>query len=70
MKQQNYSDGPFCHNPNYGIRLYSRNQMIFESSFSWDCGNYYLAFPDGSSEWIGVHEFKILSAIMEAILPP
>ena len=40
-----------CHKPIHGVRIYSGNSIIFQSSFCYDCSNYYFVYPSGEAEW-------------------
>lgn len=39
--------GVFCHYPIHGIRVYQAGTQIFQTSLCWNCGNYYVEYPDG-----------------------
>jgi hypothetical protein len=46
--------GAFCHYPIHGVRFLKGKEIVFESSFCWKCGNYYVTFPndvEGSASW-------------------
>jgi hypothetical protein len=43
--------GAFCHFPIHGIRAYSGEQLLLESTFCWVCGNFGFEYPDGS-QWL------------------
>lgn len=46
--------GAFCHYPIHGVRFLRGKEIVFESSFCWKCGNYYVTFPnnvEGGASW-------------------
>jgi hypothetical protein len=46
--------GALCHFPIHALRLWRKNTVLFESSFCWTCGNYYLGYPNDKSRWHAV----------------
>lgn len=51
------SGGAFCHFPIHGVRFLRGEEIVFESSFCWKCGNYYVTFPNnvqGTASWCGI----------------
>jgi len=49
------SGGALCHFPIHGIRIYAGDQLLFETSICWECGNYYFTY-EGYSQWLGLTE--------------
>lgn len=41
--------GAFCHYPIHGLKVYQAGTPIFQTSLCWECGNYYVEYPDGSA---------------------
>jgi hypothetical protein len=57
--------GVLCHFPIHGLRIYARNELLFETSICWHCRNYY--FED---EWKGLSEdAKDLRALLDDFMP-
>ena len=57
LKAPEESGGAFCHYPIHGVRFLRGKEIVFESSFCWKCGNYYVTFPNnvgGSASWCGI----------------
>lgn len=64
LQQPDRDTSPWCHYPIHAIRLADKNNnVIFETSVCYACGNYFLRYPDEFKEasWI---DFK--SEILEA----
>lgn len=59
---------PMCHYPIHGIRLRAGDQLLFETSLCWMCGNYPFTYPDGSSAYVGF-ESKALQTFINRQLP-
>jgi len=38
--------GSKCHLPVYGVRIYRKDEQPFQSSFCWECENYFVEYPD------------------------
>ena len=39
-RNQSYSsDSAICHNPGYGIKFYSQNQIVVYATLCWECNN-------------------------------
>ena len=57
-----------CHTPFYGLRFYSGKKLLFETSVSWECNNFYV--PKG---WIGFNakaaSGQALFKLLESLLP-
>jgi hypothetical protein len=60
--------GAFCHYPIHAVRLWSGERIMFQSSFCWACLNFYVAFPDGTTNWVGVTG-KDLEKVMTELMP-
>lgn len=57
--------GALCHYPIHGLRIYARNELLFETSICWHCSNYY--FEDG---WEGLTEdAKDLKTLLDDFMP-
>jgi hypothetical protein len=61
-------EGSFCHYPIHGIRLYDGDTMLFETSICYHCRNFYVTFPDGQSNWVGLHGDQ-LQEVLTRIMP-
>ena len=60
--------GAFCHYPIHGVRLWSGEKLIFQSSFCWSCLNFYVVYPDLTADWVGI-ETKELKQVMSELMP-
>jgi hypothetical protein len=60
--------GAFCHYPIHGVRLWSGEKLVFQSSFCWACQNFYVMYPDRDAGWVGVST-KELEKVMEELMP-
>ena len=38
-----------CHNPIHKIEIYSKHELIFESTLCWECQNFTFEYPEGST---------------------
>ena len=57
--------GAFCHFPIHGIRAYSGENTILESTFCWVCGNFGFYYPSGT-QWLDTS--KEMKAIFNEVL--
>ncbi len=55
IRKKRLSSGAFCHLPIHGIKVYSNDQVIFSSSFCWECYNFGFSYPSGS-RWTDTSE--------------
>ena len=64
--------GAFCHYPIHAIRLFKGEQMLFETSLCWKCGNYFLRFPNqwNEADWIGIGGGKMAIFCMKEMPIP
>lgn len=46
---QENEGGVMCHYPIHGIKIFSANENIFQTSLCWACGNYFVEYPNGAS---------------------
>jgi hypothetical protein len=57
-----------CHEPFYGLRFYSGKKLLFETSVSWECNNFYVP-----QDWIGFNakaaSGHALFKLLESLLP-
>ena len=56
LRQRDDLDGgAFCHFPNHGICFLAGDTILFETSFCYECSNYYLEYPGdlGPPSWVG-----------------
>jgi hypothetical protein len=61
--------GPMCHHPIHGVRLYIANELLFETSFCWHCGNYFMRMTGAwDGMWVDFHGEK-LEAFLKKELP-
>lgn len=47
-KEDNFP-GLLCHYPFHAIRIYSKDKMIFEGTFCWECQNFAFRYPTGDA---------------------
>ncbi|MDP4626365.1 MAG: hypothetical protein NWT08_14670 [Akkermansiaceae bacterium] len=59
--------GAACHFPIHGVRIFSGERIIFQSSFCWKCQNFAISYPDSPS-WVGISEGDLFAAFCE-IMP-
>lgn len=56
--------GAFCHFPIHGLRIRSGEEIIFQTSICYECGNFYIEYDSGGQEggWTGLssNEFQEL----------
>ncbi len=67
-----FSGGAWCHEPACGLLVYSGDRLLFRTSFCWNCGNYFLPYPDdddGSASWVGLPGACPLEAILKSLQP-
>ena len=49
----------FCHYPIHAVRVYRDDDLLFHSSFCWECTNYFVQYPDDaddSATWVGLKD--------------
>jgi hypothetical protein len=59
--------GAMCHYPIHGLRVWKEENMLFESSFCWACGNYSFDYDDVVSKWMGLSPG--LEQMMKELMP-
>ncbi len=57
-----------CHFPIHGIRVRDGDEIIFQTSICYHCGNFYMQYPSGSASWTGLSEPKFRE-VMEKLMP-
>lgn len=67
--QGNVGSGAMCHLPIHGVRVYSVDTMIFQSSFCWKCHNFALAYPDRPS-WVQIQGNDLFDAFQDILPTP
>jgi hypothetical protein len=61
--------GMNCHFPIHGIRIFSGDTLLFETSLCWKCGNYYFHYRTGAS-WEGLAlNAEDLKALLDRAMP-
>ena len=60
--------GAMCHMPIHGVRIFSGDEIVFQTSICWHCGNYYLHYPDGA-HWEGLADSNDLAKALEKMMP-
>jgi hypothetical protein len=60
--------GAACHFPIHGIRVWVGNNLLFQTSFCWHCGNFFVKYPDETSRWLNIEEPK-LQKIFNDLMP-
>ena len=63
------SGSPLCHYPIHGIRLWGGDQVIFQSSICWVCGNYHFTYPDGSTAYVGFDQSNDFQELVNRLMP-
>ena len=63
--------GAMCHVPLYGLRLYSRNKLVLETSLCWKCNNCFLAKGSGGHRWQGLYDndYALLRHLRDILIP-
>jgi hypothetical protein len=57
--------GALCHLPIHGIRIFSDDALLFETSLCWACNNYYV-----ESDWAGLTaDAKPLRTLLDEVVP-
>lgn len=64
-KDDNIS-GLLCHYPFHAVRIYSKDKLIYEGTFCWECQNFAFRYPTGSDY---LSTSKELQAFLNAVLP-
>jgi hypothetical protein len=67
------SHGAMCHHPPYGIRLYDRGKLIYETTICWFCHNFTLQIWPGQGTLVGfdadTKEAQAMLAYLDSLLP-
>jgi hypothetical protein len=61
----------FCHYPIHAVRVYLDDDLLFRSSFCWECTNYFVQYPDdadSSATWVGLKD-QALEDFFKAQMP-
>jgi len=61
------TNGVLCHYPIHGIRAWKGEEILFQSSLCWKCGNFGIDYPDGA-EFARIGESK-LKEVCDELLP-
>lgn len=61
--------GAKCHLPVYGVRVYRKDELPFQTSLCWECENYYVDYPDHSSWQEMGPAFNQLLPLLESVMP-
>lgn len=62
------SSGLLCHWPIHGVRVFSGEKVLFQTSICWECRNFYVDYPDGAEE-VGLGDSAELQKILEKVMP-
>ncbi|GEP43279.1 hypothetical protein BGE01nite_25700 [Brevifollis gellanilyticus] len=60
--------GALCHMPIHGIRVYDQGILIVETSICYECGNFFINYPDSTSEWVGLSS-REFEELMKKFMP-
>jgi hypothetical protein len=67
-KPENWATG--CHYPVHGIRIYSGQNLLLETSFCWQCSNYQFSTTGGESSWVTMgRDADDLKALLQNFMP-
>jgi hypothetical protein len=66
IAEPEHSGGAMCHFPIHGVRVYAGEELLYEGTFCWVCGNFSYSYPQGSS-WLDTN--AEIKAIFTSILP-
>jgi hypothetical protein len=58
--------GAFCHFPIHGLKAYSGDRLLLESTFCWKCGNFGFDYPNGA-QWLDAT--KEMEVVFKQLLP-
>lgn len=61
--------GALCHFPIHGVRVFSGNKVIFQTSFCWACNNFAIRYPDAPA-WVGIRGGELFDAFNKIIPIP
>ncbi len=59
--QGDIDGGALCHFPIHGVRIFSSESIIFQSSFCWQCNNFAISYPDGPT-WVAIRGGELFEA--------
>lgn len=68
LSSKNDDGGVFCHYPIHGIKAYQAGIQVFQTSLCWNCGNYYVEYPDGSVIE-NMAQSDLLKKLFDTVLP-
>lgn len=60
--------GAMCHFPIHGIRIWSGDEIVFQTSICYQCMNFYMTYPFGRASWTGLSDPKFRE-VMEKLMP-
>lgn len=65
--EENYG-GALCHFPVHGIRIWTGDKLVFQTSICYKCTNFYMTYPSGASAWTGLSQAEF-QRVMEQLMP-
>ncbi len=69
LKEPLKGAGDRCHLPEYGVRIFRKDELPFQSSFCWECENYYVDYPDQSNWQVMGPQFEEVRRLLQTVLP-
>lgn len=60
--------GAACHYPIHGIRIWGEGDLIFQTSFCYQCSNFYMVHSSSEAGWLGLTDPNF-QKIMEQLMP-
>lgn len=60
--------GALCHMPIHGIRVYDQGILIVETSICYECGNFFIKYPNNMSGWVGLSSSEF-EELMKKFMP-
>ena len=67
LLKSDLGSGAMCHLPIHGLRLWKGGHLVFESSFCWRCGNFYVRYPNEGADWLGTT--RAMAELMTELMP-
>ena len=67
--QGDIDGGALCHFPIHGVRIYAGNEIIYQSSFCWECNNFAVPYPDGAA-WVAIRGAELFEAFSKLVPIP
>ena len=60
--------GVLCHYPVHGIRAWDRDRIIFQTTISYVCGEFYMEYPIGESDFVSLSSTEF-AEVLNQLMP-